>query len=174
MGVNFDIKDSEKLFSKIPCKRILAVVSLITAFLIFFPDKILEKVFLLQLRNNLKVYLGITFVICISIWIVIIVSTVFKRIFTKRKFRGKDAKKRFGRLSTTALVIVLEMYVTPSYAKELPYNSATAHVLECLSFVTRGSLSTCGVYYDYALQPWVVDYLDKHYKEYEKIVNESK
>lgn len=174
MGVNFEIKDSEKLLSKIPYKRILAIVSLITAFLIFSPDKILEKVFLLQIRNNIKVYLGITFILCISIWIVIIASAIYKKVIVNRKYRGKGAKKRFQQLSVKAIEILLQMYHSPSHSKNLPINDAITQQLEISLFVGRGNLSSSGVYFDYFLQPWVVDYLEKHHKEYERIVNDEK
>ena len=58
------------------------------------------------------------------------------------------------------------MYQSPSYSAELNINDATTIVLEPGLFIGRGYIGKNGIYFDYYLQPWVVEYLSKNPSEY--------
>lgn len=174
MSINFDIKDSEKLIEKIPFKGILAVVTILSVFSLLCPAELLEKLYLLEIRNEIGTYLGITAIICASIWIIIFLSYLIRKISKKIAFNDKNSKKRFERISPMALVTVLEMYVSPTHSIRLGINDATTLILENYLFITRGTISSHGFDFDYFLQPWVIVYLNKHFSEYEYMLKQDK
>ncbi len=173
MSINFDIKNSDKLIEKIPFKGILAVVTIITAFSLLSPNELLEKLYLLEIRNNIGTYLGITAIICGSIWVIIFLSYITRKIGKKIAFNDKNSRKRFERISPMALVTVLEMYVSPTHSLRLGINDATTLILENYLFITRGTISSHGFDFDYFLQPWVIVYLNKHFSEYKHLLQDD-
>lgn len=173
MSINFDIKDSEKLIEKIPFKGILAVVTILSVFSLLCPAELLEKLYLLEIRNEIGTYLGITAIICASIWIIIFLSYLIRKISKKIAFNDKNSKKRFERISPMALVTVLEMYVSPTHSIRLGINDATTLILENYLFISRGTISSHGFDFDYFLQPWVIVYLNKHFSEYKYLLQDD-
>lgn len=173
MAINFDIKDSDKLIERIPFKGILAVFTLVSAFLLLCPEKILKKLFLLELRNTIGTCLGIVLVVCAAIWTIVFLIYFIRRIRKKRAFNDKNSKKRFDRISPVARITVLEMYNSPTHSLRLEIQDATTIILENYLFIDRGTISANGFKFDYFLQPWVVEYLNKHYSEYEHLLKED-
>lgn len=169
MGINFDIKNFDKIFERIPFKSILWVTEIVLAVLVLCPDSVLEKLSVLSFKNYLEKYIGPMFLIISVVLIVTEVKKYIDKNKKKRAFTGRRAKKRFEKLSSTALKIVLKMYRSPSHSIELELGDANAVILENYLFVGRGTVSSIGMCFDYFLQPWVVEYLDKHISEYEKV-----
>lgn len=166
MAINFDIKAPDNLLSKIPYKRILAVITIFVASLLFVPDELLGKIGLLKIRNNFITIIGISFVVCVSIWVVILATALYYKIKKAQFYSDKACQKRFEMLSDAALAVVISMYKTKSRTSELDMSEATTTVLESLYFIGRGSVSVYGTYFDYYLEPWVIKYLNKHIAEY--------
>ena len=173
LGINFDIKNSDKLIEKIPFKGILAVITMISAFSLLSPDWLLEKLFLLEIRNQISTYLGIALVVCFAIWVTLLLTNVVRAISKKIAFNEKNSKKRFQRISPVALITVLAMYQSPTHSMRLNIEEATTIVLENYLFIHRGTLSSHGLDFDYTLQPWVIKYLSKHFSEYKHILTQS-
>ena len=170
MSVNFDIKDSDKLIEKIPFRGILTVVTIISAFSLLSPDWLLEKLFLLEVRNSIGTYLGTAAIVCVAIWIVIILTYISRKIEKKIAFNEKNSKKRFERISPVALITVLKMYQSPTHSVRLGIEDATTQILENYLFITRGTISSHGFDFDYYLQPWVIVYLNNHFSEYKHLL----
>ena len=164
MGINLDIKNVDSILKKIHFKSALWVSEIVLAVLIFCPENILEKLLLLSFKNHFESYIGPSFLIVSAVLIVIKCKTVINN----RAFTGRRAKKRFEKLSPIALKTVLKMYHSPSHSIKLQLGDATAVLLETCLFVGRGTISTIGTSFDYFLQPWVVEYLDRHISEYDK------
>ena len=166
MAINFDIKAPDNLLSKIPYKRILAVITIFVASLLFVPDELLGKIGLLKIRNNFITIIGIAFVVCVSIWVVILATALYYKIKKAQFCSDKACRKRFEMLSAEAISIVISMYNSKSYSLEMEMSEANTTVLQSLHFIGRGSLSSYGYYFDYYLEPWVIKYLSKHISEY--------
>ena len=167
MGINLDIKDPANFFSKIPYKSILAVITMCVSALLFIPDAWLTKIFLLDMRNKYATVLGIAFIICIALWLVILFLAIKVRIQKHIFCSDKACKKRFDLLSEEALQVVLDMYHSDRHAAELELGSAELSVLESMFFIGRSTVSSYAYVYDCYLQPWVIQYLSKHISEYE-------
>lgn len=174
MSVNFDIKDSEKLVKRIPFKGILGVITLITSFFLVCPEWLLKKLFLLETRNTIGSFLGLTLIFCIAIWCVFLTSALIKKTRVLLSFSGNKAKKRFKLLSQEATAIVIQMYQSSSYSMELSIGEASTVILENSLFICRGQLSVYNTYFDYFLQPWVIKYLNKHFEEYKTFVKQER
>ena len=106
------------------------------------------------------------FVVLISIWIFLFTYAIYRKILLEVLYSKKICRKRFQRLSENAIATILEMYQSPSYSAELNINDATTIVLELELFIGRGYIGKNGIYFDYYLQPWVVEYLSKNPSEY--------
>ena len=167
MGINLDIKDPANFFSKIPYKSILAVITMCVSALLFIPDAWLRKIFLLDMRNTYAAIIGISFLVCAALWLVIVSSVIKGKIQKSRLYSDKACKQRFELLSEDALQVVLDMYHSVRHAAELELGSAELSVLESMSFIGRSAVSSYSYVYDCYLQPWVIQYLAKHISEYE-------
>ena len=166
MARNFDIKTPENFLSQIPYKRILAVVTASVAAFIFFPDNWLNKIGVLEIKNKFITIFGIVFIICISFWIMQLITIIYYKSKKAYFFSDKACRKRFEMLSDEAISIVVDMYHSKSHSLELEMSEATTVTLESINIIGRGCVSSGGCYFDYFLQPWVIKYLAKHISEY--------
>ena len=167
MGINLDIKDPENFFSKIPYKSILAVITMCVAALLFIPDAWLTNIFLLDMRNKYATVIGVVFLLCVALWLVILFLAIKDTIKKRRFCSDKACKQRFDLLSEEALQVVLDMYHSDRHAAELELGSAELSVLESMFFIGRSTVSSYAYVYGCYLQPWVIQYLSKHISEYE-------
>jgi hypothetical protein len=167
MAINFDIKAPENFLSSLPWKRILAVITLVTGLAVLLPDVVLEKLFILGLRNAISVVLGCVFFVSVVVWIVILAMLIFKRLHRAWSYNDKNCKKRFDQISDDALKLIMNMYSTKSYTMDLDMSSATVELLEARRFISRSSIvDTISWKSNYYLQPWVIRHLEKHTQEY--------
>ena len=168
MAINFEVKDLGGFLSKLPYKRLLIFITLFSGFLLFASDDLLEKMFLLKIRNTLGEWLGVIFLGAGIGFLVCLFSWMFRNWSIFRKYTGRQAQRKFDMLSEEAGNIILEMYFSPSHSTKLFYSSASATLLERQEFISRSTISDGGFEFEYFLQPWVVRYLDKNIPKYMK------
>ena len=71
-----------------------------------------------------------------------------------------------GSFSYDELRSVLKHIYPDLYSKLLPYGGSIATMLQSYMFITCGQLSVEGEYFEFFLQPWVVEYLNKNIEKY--------
>jgi len=161
---NFDFFNTIFRFLQKP-SPFLFVISLVTAILIFVNDNLLEKIFILDFRNKFSSYIGITFLVStllILLYFFIWIHNDIKKFFDKRK-KHKIRLEYLVNLNKEQLKTVAGMYYREGQCANLDISQSTVHLLESYSIIGRASkMASSGQYFSYYLQPWVVDYIDKH------------
>ena len=73
-------------FIKLP-PNILAAVSLVSGIILFIPDKLAKKMYMYDFRNDYGFIVSIVFLISFSILLVLLTTTIYKKIDKKIKYR---------------------------------------------------------------------------------------
>lgn len=162
MGVNIDAKDNAATVKVIPYKSICVFVLIVDGVLLFAPENVVAALGLNQVRETIKPYLGILFLCAAAILLIDVGGSWIRRKVTVSRYRGKNAKRILDRLSKRGKQVVRRMYESESHTAYLSITDATATYLQRSSIIGQTTASNNGEYFDRYLQPWVVEYLDKH------------
>lgn len=162
MGINVDAKDIVATIESIPCKPICVFVLIVDGVLLFAPENFITTLGLDQVRETIRPYLGIVFLYAAAILLISVVGRWINRAIRHSKYTGKNAKQKLDMLSVYGKQIVRGLYESESHTALLPITDATVNCLHVLSIVGRSAMSRGGEYFDHFLQPWVVEYLNKH------------
>lgn len=162
MGVNVDAKDIATTIKSVPYKPICVFILIVDGVLLFAPENVITTLGLDQVREAIKPYLGIVFLCAAAILLISVVRDCVKRVISNLQYTGSKAKQRLDRLSEYGKQIVRGMYESESHTARLPVTDATVDFLQKLSIIGRPTISSRGEYSDHFLQPWVVEYLNKH------------
>ena len=162
MGVNVDVKDIATTIKTIPYRTVCVFIVIVDGFLLFAPEHVAVLLGLNQIREEIRPYLGIVFISAAAILLIGIVGSCIKRAISGSRYRGRNAKHRLDKLSDYGKQIVRGLYESESHTAFLPITDATVNCLHVLSIIGRSIMSDRGAYFDHFLQPWVIDYLNKH------------
>lgn len=161
---NFDFFNTIFKFLQKP-SPFLFVISLVTTILIFISDNLLEKIFILEFRNKYSLYIGITFLVStllILLYFFIWVYNSFKKYCNEHK-KHKIRLEYLLNLNKEQLKTIVGMYYRDGQCANLDITQSTVYLLERYSIIGRASnMASSGRWFSYYLQPWVVDYIDKH------------
>lgn len=144
---------------------ILFITSIVFGGLIFLNDTLLKKLFLLDFRNEFGVYIGIIFIISSLLVLTYFFIWLFKKIREKYNvyLQEKLRIKRLLNLNKEQFETIVQMYYRPSQSANLDILQSTVIILQ--SYEMIGRASTVGVYsmyFSFFLEPWVIEYIDKH------------
>jgi len=139
----------------------------------FAPDNWLEYIRLLDLKNLWGSWIAVTFFLSVSIIITDFITGKVKSNAAKKKaYQEKlNLEKRLLNLTITERAILKEIYTYDSAI--LPLGDASVNKLECLSIITRPSVSVGLTNFSYALQPWVQDYLSNNSEYFKEDTNDG-
>lgn len=152
-------------FLKLP-PRILGALAIASGLLLFLPDAIIEKLYMINFRNTYGFVIGIVFVVSVSILAVFIIVIAVKRI--KEKYDNKRLKK--GQIAYLKQVddkkaeLIRHLLNTPTHTAMLSMHSGIVVELQHF-FVISPAGSTHVVdmtdpKINYFLQPWVIKQID--------------
>lgn len=154
-----------KILSKISVKIILVTASLISIFLLSAPESILAFFGVEHLRSSHTATIGLTFLISSTIVILMTLIWIWNWAWASlrswRAFSGKDAKRRLDAIGDWNRSLVRQLYDNPSHSQKLPLQNANVHALLSEKVIAHSPLGDA-LGFDCVLQPWVVQYLDKH------------
>ena len=162
--MNFTFKDFFD-FLKLP-PNILFAVSLSTGLILFLPNTILTKMYLVEFKDKYGFFIGLTFVITISILFVFFVSYILKKIINKILEIKLKRKRTEYLLSAdkTKIKLIKEFLREETHTLPLPANNGL--ILELQSYNVIGLAGGTqlvdtdydnNIYVKYFLQPWVVE-----------------
>lgn len=164
MNVNLDAKGLGEFLKELPYRFIFLLISVLSALLIFLPDSVLDKIFLLELRNKIGTFLGITFIFSVCLTIFLFVSPLIRDIRIRKALSGNSAKKKFESLSSVEKQIIAYMYMNRSSQIVLPGTNSTIVHLKTMLMISEasnlGSSVGTAQMFPYFLQQWVVNILD--------------
>lgn len=141
------------------------VVMLVSAILLFLPERCLKLIKLDTFHARYSSWIGFIFVLSAVIALVNTVSwikhKIERRIKTKKAIKNLHA--RLWELFPAEKAIIIEMYLSPDRSIRLPHDNSSVAILLNYKMIQYGSkildLSQDNPFF---LQPWVCNYLDRH------------
>ncbi len=151
-------------FFKLP-PNILSAISFATGLILFLPEDILSKMYLINFKNKFGFIIGILFLLSVSILIVFILSYIIEKV----KNKVKDYKLKKGRIEyllradKSKTNLIKEFIKNETHTLSLPMNDGLILELEHFMIIsTAGNTQLANydygnVYLKYFLQPWVLN-----------------
>lgn len=153
------------LLSKIPTRIILVAACLISCILLFAPESLLAFLGVENLRHTHKAIIGLMFLISSIVVILVILFGIWNWAWDSfrswQAFSGKDAKRRLDAIGDWNRSLVRQLYEAPTHSQKLPLQNANVQALLSENVIAHSPLGDV-LGFDCVLQPWVVQYLDKH------------
>lgn len=163
MKFDFNLAD----FFKLPTK-IMFALALASGMVLFLPDNIVAKMYMVDFRNKYGFVIGLLFLISFSILVVTVFAGVYKYLSNKysvKKFKA-TAKERLQKLDDYQKAIVYGLYMEDNHTDELPLHDGAVKWLEQNIIITKTTNQYAvsdlnNAVFPYMLQPWVVEELQK-------------
>ena len=125
--MKFDVNLAD--FFKLPTK-IMFAIALASGMILFLPDKIVSKMYMVDFRNNYGFAIGLLFLISFSILVVTLLVGCYNYFHDKyslKKFKA-TAKERLQKLDDYQKAIVYDLYIEDSHTDELPLHDGAIHL----------------------------------------------
>lgn len=161
MKFDFNLVD----FFKLPTKIMFALAS---GMVLFLPDNIVAKMYMVDFRNKYGFAIGLLFLISFSILAVTLIIGIYKYFSHKRsmkKFKA-TAKERLQKLDNYQKAIVYGLYMEDNHTSELPFHDGAVKWLKQNIIITETASQYAvsdlnNAVFPYMLHPWVVEELQK-------------
>ncbi len=148
-------------FLKLP-PSILSALALASGFIIFAPINILEKLYFVDFKDKYGFYIGIIFIVSLSILFVYLIVKPAKYLYDK--YENKKIKvnqlKCLQELSSDEKHLIRQMISRSDYTMELPINNGVVIKLQHLYILSpAGSTHLVDGYnmkIPFFVQPWVI------------------
>ena len=163
--MKFDVNLAD--FFKLPTK-IMFAIALASGMILFLPDNIVSKMYMVDFRNNYGFAIGLLFLISFSILVVTLLAGCYNYFHDKyslKKFKA-TAKERLQKLDDYQKAIVYGLYIEDSHTDELPLHDGAVHWLEQNLIITKTTNQYAvsdlnNAMFPFMLQPWAVEELQK-------------
>lgn len=150
---------------------ILLVLFFLSATILFSPDHFLSKLFLINIRDNYGMHIGLCFLFSSIILLIILFYKFYNKV--KKQFNlkifYKNGYKTLKSLSPSQKHIVNNLYKTYNHTANLPIYDGDVVLLNQNRIIARLNENVFVDYFElnnppmtYMLHPWVVTTLDKH------------
>ena len=161
MKFDFNLAD----FFKLPTK-IMFALALASGMVLFLPDNIVAKMYMVDFRNKYGFAIGLLFLTSFSILAVTLIIGIYKYFSQKhsmKKFKA-TAKERLQKLDNYQKAIVYGLYIEDNHTSELPFHDGAVKWLKQSMII----IETTNQYlvsdlnnavFPYMLQPWAVEEL---------------
>ena len=161
--MNFNLTD----FLKLP-SNVMSAISLASGVILFLPDELLKKIYMIEFKNKWGFIIGATFIVSTSILVIGILSNIYKFLYKKYsnfKFK-KNSNKLLNSLDVYKKTIVYMLYKEDNNTSELPLNDGAVVFIEHWMVIQKAASQYAvedliNPRFPYFLQPWVVDKLNK-------------
>lgn len=163
MNLDFNLAD----FFKLPTK-IMFALALASGLVLFLPDSIVTKMYMVDFRNKYGFVIGLLFLISFSILVVTVFIGIYKyfsHLYFMKKFRA-TAKERLQRLDNYQKAIVYGLYMEDNHTGELPLHDGAVKLLKQNIIITETTNQYAvsdlnNAVFPYMLHPWVIEELQK-------------
>lgn len=163
MNFGFNIAD----FFKLP-NKIMASLAIASGMILFLPDTIVEKMYMMDFRNKFGFATGLIFIVSFSILLITSLATCYKYFLRKYlmiKFKV-TAKKRLNALDTYQKALIYDLYCEYNHTDELPLHDGAVNFLEHSMMIAKATTQYMvsdlnNACFPYMLQPWVISKLQK-------------
>lgn len=162
---NIDFKGLKDFLLSI---HLMLSILLSTGFILFLPDQILERMYLLEARDRYGVLIGMIFIISMFIILLKFFSYFVSKI-KKWYMEGKTLKNwesNLKKLNQKEKEIIKRFTETDTNTLLLPMNSGIVIRLENITIIGKAAnhhmVDMRNPQFPYFLQPWVYDYIKKN------------
>ena len=151
----------------IPLKILLPSVCVFTGLILFLPEKVLNKLYLYEWKNENGFVLGLFFIISLTLILIYVLYFVIK--FVRRKvnliFRKRRSFKSLKELNGVELSIIAYVYSSPNYTSVFDYNQPIIKGLLERGYLYTGSQQLVydyieGIKLNVMLMPNIIECLD--------------
>lgn len=148
-------------FLKLP-PNILGALAVASGVLLFLPDKIAKKLYIIAFRDKYGFTIGIIFVISTAILMILLISKIY------HYFHDKSESKKLVEVQTKYLkgmnpeqiAVIREFLNEPTHTLLLPYNNGLVIELQHFCIITPAGqthlVDISNPQIQYFLQPWVI------------------
>ncbi|ETJ47403.1 superinfection exclusion B family protein [Pseudoalteromonas agarivorans] len=141
------------------------ILCVITSIMLFSGDELLSKLALVEAKKSLQIWIGLVWLISVSVLLAEIIFPTFKWISQKikRHFNLKDYQQRLHALTAEEKELLSEYIDRNTRTTSIKYSNGVAKELESAMVIRRAS--NMAHYHDvfpYNIQPWAWDYLNKN------------
>ena len=160
--------DLNKLF--LGLKKIspaLIAVFISTLLYVILPNNLLQKIGLNNLPTYVKQIIGGLLIISSALIISIIFFMITNRI--KRNIAINKLNEQINELTKDELMRILMAYYSPAHVLSMSVRDGVTGALQKKHMISPASTITDGVgllTYQFILESWVIDFLDKHIDEF--------
>lgn len=163
-------------FLKLP-PNILAAISIVTGLVLFLPNKYLEKLYMVDFKNNYGFIISILFLISSAILVIMVTTYIYKKL--KNKISDKKLRKyRIKYLleaNENKMNLIKEFINDSTHTLTLPMNDGLVIELSHFYIITMaGGTQLVNMGFDnsvnlrYFLQPWVINLINSNAELKEK------
>lgn len=141
------------------------ILCAITSILLFSGDELLSKLALVEAKHNLQIWIGLVWLLSVSILLAEIVFPAFKWAVQKikRHFNLKKYQQRLHNLTIEEKALLSEYIDRNTRTTSIECSNGVAKELESAMVIRRAS--NMAHYHDvfpYNIQPWAWEYLTKN------------
>ena len=161
LGFEITLSEVEKVLQSWFFQLGCLVGIILFAFMAFGPESIVQRLQLDGFRKWLGPWLGILLVFFSVFLLVVVGRKQWLKYQVSRLYKGKDADKRIARLSPTARRYLCEMFLRPEHGGHFDFYDPAFMELrdaKAVRYPSSGFITEFPCY----LQPWVVEWLEKH------------
>ena len=148
---------------KLPTKT-LAALCLVSGILIFSGEPTLDQFGLKGLVSEYRAYLGVAFLLTLVLTIVNSLAALWRFIFPLIAEANwiRASRKRLQNLNPTEKQILSYFILNQTRSQNLSIQDGTVNALQKEKIIIRGSSLGSMHGFDYIIQPWAWEYLNKH------------
>ena len=148
-------------FLKLP-PSILSALAIASGFIIFAPSKLLERLYFVDFKDKYGFYIGLVFIVSLSILLVYLIIKPAKYFYEKRsnKKLAENQLHCLRDLNNDEKQLLRQMIACPDYTMELPVNNGVIVKLQHFSVISPAGSTHIVNGYDmripFFVQPWVI------------------
>lgn len=157
----------DKVLEKIDLKIIIRTIYIGTLIFVFLPEKYIETLGLLDFKNTWKTVISSAFLLITCYYVAVLIEVIYQKI--KDKFLMIKLNEIMKKLSLEEKQYLVQFYnhETKKFNTSNLFNisDAVVNLLVAKTIISRGSnIATEFTTFDYYLQPWAQEYLEKKLK----------
>ena len=147
-------------FLKLP-PYILGALAVASGILLFLPDKVIKKLYMIEFRDKYGFTIGIIFIVSLSILTILLVLKIYHFFYDKRldKKVAEGQLKYLRNMSSDKVMIVNAFLQERTHTLELPVNDGLVIELQHFGIITPAGqthlVSMPDPRIKFFLQPWV-------------------
>ncbi|WP_035287936.1 superinfection exclusion B family protein [Clostridium sp. KNHs214] len=147
-------------FLKLP-PNILGALAIASGFLLFLPNRIIKKLYMLEFRNRYGFVIGVVFVVSLAILVVLLMSKVYHHFHDKKvaKKVSEGQIKYLKNMNQEKVMIIKAFLRESTHTLELPMNNGLIIELQHYFVITPAGqnhmVDMVNPHIKYFLQPWV-------------------